>query len=308
MRRPWRAATASFDVGILALDISQHPWPPRLVRLVGHLACPACRSPIVEASDQVRCTGCSATYPVRRGKIYFVEPEKAEDALDIVKHRLKRHLGALYYTVGVDVFAPGFPFNYAAAIRKYVDPSRELVVDLGSGNRRVDDDIVALDASDYDAVDIVARLEALPFKDGAIDALCSRSVLEHVPDLDGALAEIVRCTRRGGLSIHVVPFMYPFHASPNDFRRWNHVGAAEMLRGWTVIEQGATAGPISLFLICFDEFVASLLSFGNERLKALIYLLTCLFTFPIKYLDVLFVHRKSFIGLAPIIRTVFRKP
>ena len=107
-----------------------------------------------------------------------------------------------------------------AAIRKHVDPVSRLVVDLGCGNRRIDKDIITLDASDYDAVDIVARLEALPFKTGAIDALCSRSLLEHIPDLDGALSEISRCTRSAGLGIHFVPFMYPFHASPYDFRRW----------------------------------------------------------------------------------------
>ena len=204
--------------------------------------------------------------------------------------------------------APGFPFNYTAAIRKHIDPGERLVVDLACGNRRVGDDIVTLDAADYDAVDIVAHLEALPFKDGAIDALCSRSALEHVRDFDCAIAEISRCIRQGGLSIQVIPFMYPFHASPNDFRRWSHVGAAEFHRDWNIVEQRATTGPISLFLICFNEFVATLLSFGNEKLKAPVYLMTCLVTFPIKYFDALFVGRKSFIGLAPIILTVFRKP
>jgi SAM-dependent methyltransferase len=279
-----------------------------MARLIGHLACPACHGEMVEASDQFRCTGCAAGYAVRNGKIYFVEPMGAEDVLDVIKHRLKRYLGSLYYTVGVNVVAPSFPFNYAAAIRKHVDPRGLRVVDLGCGNHRIDDDIVTVDASDYDAVDIVARLEALPFKTGAIDALCSRSVLEHVSDLDSALAEIARCTASGGLSIHFVPFMFPFHASPYDFRRWTHVGAAQMLHGWDVVEQRATAGPISLFLICFLEFVSALLSFGNERVKATVYLLFCLMVFPIKFLDAPFVGRKAFLGLAPTMLTVVRKP
>ena len=86
------------------------------------------------------------------------------------------------------------------------------------------------------------------------------------------------------------------------------VGAAEFHRDWNIVEQRATTGPISLFLICFNEFVATLLSFGNEKLKAPVYLMTCLVTFPIRHFDALFVGRKSFIGLAPIILTVFRKP
>ena len=45
----------------------------------------------------------------------------------------KHYLGSLYYTVGVNILAPSFPFNYKAAIRQRVDPSRRLVVDLGCG-------------------------------------------------------------------------------------------------------------------------------------------------------------------------------
>ena len=262
----------------------------------------------MEAADRFCCDGCGASYPIRNSRIYFAEPLDAEDALDVVKSWLKHYLGSLYYTVGVNILAPSFPFNYKAAIRQRVDPSRRLVVDLGCGNRRIDDEIVTLDATDYDAVDIVARLENLPFKSGAIDALCSRSVLEHVPDLDAAVAEITRCTAPGGLSIHFVPFMFPFHASPCDFRRWTHVGATQLLRGWDVIEQRAAAGPISLFLICFLEFASTLLSFGSERLKAVVYLLFCLLVFPFKFLDAPFIGRKAFLGMAPTLLTVFRKP
>lgn len=290
------------------MDIARRQWPKRLARLIGQFACPACHAEVVEGSDQFRCTRCAASYPIRNGKIYFIEPIGAQDALDTIKHRLKRYLGPLYYTVGVNILAPHFPINHSATIRKHVNPNNRLVVDLGCGNRRVDQDVVALDASDYDAVDIVARLEALPFKTGTIDTLCSSSVLEHVPDLEGALSEIARCTRQGGLSIHLVPFMYPFHASPYDFRRWTHIGAAELLSGWDVVEQRSAAGPISLFLICFNDFIASVLSLGIPRIKAPIYLMTCLLTFPIKFLDAPFIGRKPFLGLAPTILTVVRKP
>jgi len=283
-------------------------WPARLARLVPLLCCPTCKGDLQAGSDAFRCGACRKSYPVRRGKIYFLEPLSAEDTLDSIKLRLKRYLGASYYKIGVNILAPSYPFNYGAAIRKHVDARKEIVVDLGCGNNRVSEDIATLDANDYDAVDIVASLEALPFKNSAIDALCSRSVLEHVPDLMLACSEIARCTRPGGLGIHFIPFMFPFHASPYDFHRVTHVGATRLFLGWDLIEQRGTAGPISLLLICFNEFIASLLSMGNSRVKALVYLAVCLMTFPIKFLDVVFVGRKSFIGLAPTILTVVRKP
>ena len=282
--------------------------PARLRRVAHLLACPACKSDLDERADGFLCRTCNKVYPVRREKIYFVEPVGAEDTLDSIKLRLKRLLGTGYYKIGVDILAPSYPFNYGAAIRKHVDPRTKLVADLGCGNFRVDEDVVTLDANDYDAVDIVASLESLPFKDSSFDAVCTRSVLEHIPDLSRAVGEIGRCTRPSGLGVHYIPFMYPFHASPYDFHRVTHVGAMRLFLGWDVIEQRGTTGPVSLFLICLNEFIATLLSMGNPRVKAPIYLATCMLTFPIKFLDVLFVGRKSFLGLAPTILTVVRKP
>ena len=283
-------------------------WPPRLARIIPLLACPKCKGDLKEDTSGFCCPACDALYPVRNGKIYFTQPLSAEDTLNSIKLRLKQLLGTNYYKIGVDIVAPSYPFNYGAAVRKYVDPYTKVVVDLGCGNFRVDENIVTLDANDYEAVDLVASLEALPFKDSSLDAMCSRSVLEHVPDLMRAVGEISRCTRPSGVGVHYIPFMYPFHASPYDFHRVTHVGAARLFLSWDLIEQRGTTGPISLFLICLNEFIASALSMGHPRIKAPIYLMTCMLTFPVKFLDALFVGRKSFLGLAPTILTVVRKP
>ncbi len=45
----------------------------------------------------------------------------------------------------------------------------------------------------------------LPFADGEFDFVYSTSVMEHVLDPGGALAEIKRVLRPGGLSIHIFP-------------------------------------------------------------------------------------------------------
>lgn len=277
-------------------------------RLINHLACPLCHGDVDERHHDFQCLQCGETYPIRNGKIYFVEPAQAEDALDVVKNRLKKYLGPSFYHVAVNIIGPSYPFNYGRAVRCHIDPTTQLVVDLGCGNYRIGKDIVTLDGTDYEAVDIVADLASLPFKDGAIDALCSCSVLEHVSDLGSAIDEITRCTRPNGLGIHFIPFMFPFHASPHDYTRLTHAGAARLFMGWKLIEQRSATGPVSLFLICFVEFMSVLLSFGIQRLKAPIYLFFCLLTFPIKILDMPFVDRPSFLGLAPTILTVVRKP
>jgi SAM-dependent methyltransferase len=228
------------------------------------------------------------------------------DELDSVKYALKRLLGRFYYRIGVTVVAPTFPFNFRKHIRRRLNQDA-VVIDLGSGNHRIDPHVITLDGVGYDAVDIVADLQALPFRSESVDAFVSRSVLEHIPDLSTPIQEIKRCTRPGGYSMHLIPFLFPYHASPGDFQRFTASGAARLFAPWTVVEQYNATGPATLFLVCFIEFMATLISFGSQQLKALMYLGFCLLLFPLKFIDVFFAGRKAFLGLAPTIFTVVRK-
>ncbi len=223
-------------------------WPPRLARLVDRLACPRCNGTLAESTHHFRCEQCSANYPIQSNKIYFIEPFGAHDPLDGIKSRLKKALGKSYYTIGKTLLAPTYPFNYRRAIEKRVSPAQLAVVDVGSGNHRIHDEIVTLDGTDYAAVDIVADLAALPFRSGSLDALCSSSALEHVAELGQTLREIDRCTKPRGLGIHFTPFLFPLHASPHDYMRFTHAGAARLFPDWHVVEQRGTSGPVTLFL------------------------------------------------------------
>jgi SAM-dependent methyltransferase len=251
---------------------------------------------------------CHREYPLRKGKIYFVEPPAAHDSLDILKHRLKQWLGRQYYTVGVHFLAPTYPFDYRREIRRHCNPSEQLIVDLGCGNNRVDDDLIALDSVDYEAADIVADIGALPFRDAAVDGFASRSVMEHVPNLPLVIEEVKRCTRPGGVGVHLIPFLFPYHASPRDYFRLTHSGAAQVFSGWQIVEQRNATGPITLAVACAAEFLSIVLSFGQPRLKAAAYLAACVLMSPLKFLDAPFVARKAFLSLAPTILSVVRKP
>jgi len=250
---------------------------------------------------------CSAGYPIRNGKVYFIESPPMADDLDSLKYFLKRWLGRFYYVIGVTVFAPTFPFNYYAAIKRHLDPKRQLVVDIGAGNHRLSSDIITIDLFDYSAIDIVCDLEKLPFLDDSVDAFVSRSVLEHVPRLSCICATLARATRPNGMALHLIPFMFPFHASPHDYQRLTHVGAANLFFGFDPVEQRNITGPFTLLTLLLTEFFAVIFSFGKERLKAPLYLVFCLLLFPLKFLDWPFVGRSSMLGIAPTILTVSRK-
>lgn len=86
----------------------------------------------------------------------------------------------------------------------------------------------------------------------------------------------------------VVPFIQTFHASPRDYQRYTLPGLEHSHNKFTKVESGVLSGPMSGLLWVFQENVAIILSFGNEKIRAFIYLLLLFVTFPLKYLVILF--------------------
>lgn len=280
----------------------------RLDKIKNILACPDCRGSLKFNDEAAVCEECNEKYPIRNEKIYFITTAAvSEDFTDKLKEKLKRLLGKYYYVIGVNVFAPTYPLNFIAQINKYVSPDTRIVVDVGSGNNRLDDNIICLDLFDYENVDIVCDVENIPFKESSVDAFVSRSMLEHVPDPSKVVDQFYRLTKNEGVGLHLIPFMYPFHASPYDFHRFTSKGAKVLFKQWSVLDQSNKTGPFTLLLTVSLEFFSIILSFGNKKIKAIVGLLLCLILFPIKYLDAPFVNRKSFLTMAPTILTIVKK-
>jgi len=59
--------------------------------------------------------------------------------------------------------------------------------------------------------DIVGDIHNLPLRDGQIDAVICKAVLEHVPEPQRAVKEMYRILRDGGKLFANIPFLYPYH-------------------------------------------------------------------------------------------------
>ena len=72
------------------------------------------------------------------------------------------------------------------------------------------------------------------------DVTFSHTVLEHTPRPWDTFDTIARITKKGGLTAHVVPFSYQYHATPDDNFRFSHRALTTLLedRGFTVLEVG----------------------------------------------------------------------
>lgn len=119
---------------------------------------------------------------------------------------------------------PGYQRAPTSIFRKYQDTflerhGKELrgnVIELG-GEKKYNHARFVPNAASYVCTNVARDYDqhlditAMPFADNSQDAYLCISVLEHVPDIQNALAEINRTLKVGGSILLTVPFAYPLH-------------------------------------------------------------------------------------------------
>lgn len=168
------------------------------------------------------------------------------------------------------------------------DLTDKIILNLGSGTRRLHKEIINIDVYPFENVDIVADIKNIPIRDGACDMVICDSVLEHVGEVGIAIQEITRVIKKGGYLYVTVPFIYPFHASPNDYYRWTQNGIKKIFQGFTPLVTGISAGPAAALHGLLSHMMALLFSFYSERAYyLLLYFFMAIFA-PLKILDIIF--------------------
>jgi glycosyltransferase involved in cell wall biosynthesis/SAM-dependent methyltransferase len=146
-------------------------------------------------------------------------------------------------------------------------PTDGLVLDCGGGDRRFGDDrVINLEYLDYDLVDIYGDGLALPFADGAFDLVMSQAVLEHVPDPQAAVDEMVRLLQPGGVLYVEVAFMQPVHAVPYHFMNVTPHGLAHLCRALEVEDSG-TFGGLEVTMGWFVDLLDARRRVGGDRVE-----------------------------------------
>jgi len=240
----------------------------------------------------------------RKWYFRYVDKEyETTDSFDKIKLLFKRY-PKLYYLL-IEIISPVYIDH--RPLKKFLALSEKPVLNLGSGNQPKFSNIINIDMMDYENVDIVCDITHLPFFDNTVNSVMNVTVLEHVEQPSTVLEEIYRVLKPGGLILSVIPFMQPFHASPHDYQRYTLPGIEHLHKNFEIVESGVYSGPISGFLWVFQETLASILSFGSPTLRNFLYIFLILVTWPIKFLDLLFIKLPTSKNVASNFYVIGRK-
>jgi SAM-dependent methyltransferase len=166
-----------------------------------------------------------------------------------------------------------------------------LVLDVGSGNSdyssyiHPSNKIIRLDYPQTNiryklSPDIYGNAEFLPFKKNSFDSVLLLEVLEHIPNDRQALEQINSVLVSEGMLYLSVPFLYPMHDRPFDYRRYTVHGLLHLLESAkfevvTVISHGNS------LLVAFQLLNLASLEFCRwlENKSKFVAIISCVFAY-----------------------------
>lgn len=258
------------------------------------LLCPLCQTAQLSFTVKtIHCQNCGQQYPIRNDNTYcfITPPDPGKSFLGSIKEHIKCF--PLLYSLLVTIVSPVCPTGLSKQkkmIRQaYLDNSKAVIINLGSGVSNISSKVSNVDIYPYTNVDMTCDINSLPFKNDSVDMVFSIAVLEHVPCPEQVVAEILRILKPGGTVYCLFPFMQGFHAAPYDFSRRSEAGLHLLFKDFKTIELSCAGGPTSGFLWVFQEWLAILFSFGVVPIYRLIYFIMMFLLWPIKFLDLVLI-------------------
>lgn len=111
-------------------------------------------------------------------------------------------------------------------IKRYGNLVRGRVLDVGGGNfPRYKylfrfSEYISMDVSEGKNVDVVGKIEKIPFSENSFDSIICTQVLGDVFDLENAFRELNRVLKPGGVALITENLFDPLHSEPRDFWRF----------------------------------------------------------------------------------------
>jgi len=166
-------------------------------------------------------------------------------------------------------------------------PDTSFILNIGSGNKKIAQNIRNLDIFEGQNIDYVGTAEKIPIENDTVDLIITQEAFEHIQNPRKAILECNRILKRGGIIYFQVPFIIGYHPGPTDFIRFTREGVIEFLEssGFMIKKIDISVGGATGFYRICVEFFAILTS---GPIKILYIPSKALFSFilyPLKFLD-----------------------
>jgi SAM-dependent methyltransferase len=157
---------------------------------------------------------------------------------------------------------------YVQSLKKFSNIITGNVLDIGCGQKPYKN-IIEQHASNYfgleykktlhgfKSVDVVGNAMVLPFKNSSADFIVSFQVMEHVPEPEFFLKELLRVLKFGGHLLLMTPFMWGEHEVPYDYYRYTRYGLEFLAKktGFEVMSITSDTGFWATTIIRFNYFL-----------------------------------------------------
>ncbi|WFP73768.1 methyltransferase domain-containing protein [Mesorhizobium sp. WSM4906] len=270
------------------------------------LVCPTCYAELAADPVTLTCKSCSAIYPIRQGIPFFAEPP-VRQGFDASFHE-EAYAGTstrarLYNSLKRLITSEYSPHDTLNSFLASV-PEHAIVIEFGSGARRIRSDVLNIDLFPAPNVDLVADIEHTPLPSNSVDYVILDSVIEHVPNPAAVVDEVMRVLRPGGKLLCINPFLFPYHGYPAHYCNFTKDGIEQLLRRFGSVEVQTHQGPTSAIVNILSEYVGVIVGRENRTRYMLAKGAVLTLTFPLKFIDKLLVDRPESHRIASMLSTI----
>lgn len=271
--------------------------------------CPECFSTNLdwengEKTQEISCKDCNATYGYLKGRPVLMNKESKKMIQGELSTESAEQMQQEYQHIEEagtseeqehwlkklitppEVFYYPNPDLQAAETKAIFDHNGEQtqILNVGGGPIRYQHEI-SLNLQPFVNVNLVGDAHNIPFQSDSFDSVICNAVLEHVPNPQIVVDEIIRVLKPGGLIYLEVPFLFFYHGYPNDYHRFTKHGLTNMLKGVDVVNFGITQGPVSAILLSMNRLLNIIMPFSDTKMMKVYNGVFRWLFFPFKYLD-----------------------
>ncbi len=271
-------------------------------RFINALLCPNCKSANLRSqTESLVCGQCQSVFPIKDGVPYLIHQEllkqykqykkEVESPVNKLKTLIKKMpwlFQFLTYAIGSISYFGWSPKKALKKIYREEDLKNKVIINIGSGIKIIHPEVINLDIFPFKDVTLVTDATKLPIKDNSVDMIITESTLEHIPDVELAIQEICRVVKPGGFVYISIPFLMPFHASPNDYFRLTNEGIKHKFAIFEPQRAGMNGGPASALVTLLMHFFALPFSIISTSLYNFVTYAVMVVLSPLRVLDLFF--------------------